>query len=54
MGNAFKGYWTLDSRWAQLKGYRKTAGKCPKAIRQLLAIRKGCWKAAGKCPNNTP
>jgi hypothetical protein len=41
----------LNSRWALPKGYRKAAGKCPKAIGQPLGILKGYRKAAGKCPN---
>jgi hypothetical protein len=41
----------LNSRWALLKGYRKAAGKCPKAIGQPLEnsqrVLESCWK----CPN---
>ncbi len=36
-----------------LKGYRKAAGKCSKAIRKLRPILNRNWKTAGKCPNKT-
>jgi hypothetical protein len=42
----------LDSCWALLKGYRKVAGKCPKAIRKPLDNFRGYRKAIENCPNS--
>jgi predicted metal-dependent hydrolase len=38
MGNAPK---ASDSRWAQLKGYRKLLGKAQRLLDSFWAIRKG-------------
>jgi hypothetical protein len=40
----------LNSRWAQLKGYRKPLGNAQRLLGSLWEILKGCRKAAGKCP----
>jgi hypothetical protein len=39
----------LDSHWALLKRYRKSACKCPNQFERLCPILKGHFEAAGKC-----